>query len=70
MVVFHLLTLECRGQGDYYNKNADFKRFVDANATAYNKSVEYMLQTPTAKEYMKYIKDKEKDRIEDAHKDV
>ena len=55
---------------DFYNKNADFKRFVDANATSYGKSVEFMLQTPTVKEYMKYIKDKEKDRIEDTHKDV
>ena len=46
--------------GDFYNENCDFREFVDKNARAYGKSVEFMKLTPIAKEYEKYIKDKEK----------
>ena len=55
---------------DFYNKNADYKRFIDLNAKQYGKTVEFMMLTPTAQEYEKYIKDKEKGKIEDTHKDV
>ena len=51
------------GKTDFYNENADFKRFVDANAKQYGKSVEYMLQTPTVKEYEKYIRERDKGKI-------
>ena len=55
---------------DFYNNNADFKRFVDANAKQYGKSVEFMLLTPTTQEYEKYIKERDKGRIENSHKSV
>lgn len=55
---------------DFYNNNADFKRFVDANAKQYGKSVEFMLLTPTTQEYEKYIKERDKGRIENTHKNV
>ena len=56
---------------DFYNNNADFKRFVDANAKQYGKTVEFMMLTPTAQEYEKYIKEREKGRInENSHKNV
>ena len=56
---------------DFYNNNADFKRFVDANAKQYGKSVEFMLLTPTTQEYEKYIKERDKGRInENSHKNV
>ncbi len=55
---------------DFYNNNADFKRFVDANAKQYGKSVEFMLLTPTTQEYEKYIKERDKGRIENTHKSV
>ena len=56
---------------DFYNNNADFKRFVDANAKQYGKSVEFMLLTPTTQEYEKYIRERDKNRIDaKTHKDV
>ena len=56
---------------DFYNNNADFKRFVDMNAKQYGKSVEFMLLTPTTQEYEKYIRERDKDRInENTHKSV
>ena len=56
---------------DFYNNNADFKRFVDKNAEQYGKSVEFMLLTPTAQEYEKYIKERDKGKInENTHKSV
>lgn len=56
---------------DFYNNNADFKRFVDMNAKQYGKTVEFMMLTPTAQEYEKYIKEREKGRInENSHKNV
>ena len=55
---------------DFYNNNADFKRFVDANAKQYGKSVEFMLLTPTTQEYEKYIRERDKGRIENTHKSV
>ena len=55
---------------DFYNNNADFKRFIDANAKQYGKSVEFMMLTPTAQEYEKYIREREKGRIENSHKSV
>lgn len=56
---------------DFYNNNADFKRFIDRNAAQYGKSVEYMMLTPTAQEYEKYIKERDKGRInENTHKSV
>lgn len=35
----------------FYDENADFKHFVDANAKAYGKTVEFMLSTETTKQY-------------------
>lgn len=35
----------------FYDSNADFKRFVDANAKAYHKSAAYIMDTPTTREY-------------------
>ena len=59
------------GKTDFYNENADFKRFVDANAKQYGKSVEFMLLTPTVKEYENYIRERDKGRInENAYQNV
>jgi len=57
-------------ESNYYKENADFKRFVDKNAEQYGKTVEFMLLTPTVKEYEKYLKAKEKGKIEDSNKSV
>lgn len=46
----------------FYETNKDFKDFVDANARAYGKSVEFMILTPTAKEYAEYLKERDKGR--------
>lgn len=35
----------------FYDSNADFKRFVDANAKAYHKSAAYIMDTPTTRAY-------------------
>ena len=51
-----------------YETNQDFKDFIDANASTYGKSVEFMLQTPTAKEYAKYLKERG-ERREIVHED-
>lgn len=39
----------------FYETNADFKRFVDENAKGYGKDPSYILQTQTAKEYYKSL---------------
>ena len=46
----------------FYETNKDFKDFVDANAKAYGKTVEFMILTPTAKEYANYLKERDKGR--------
>lgn len=56
---------------EFYKENTDYRRFIDANARQYGKSVEYMMQTPTAQEYEKYIKERDKGRInENTHKNI
>lgn len=39
----------------FYDHNADFKRYVDANAKTYGKSPAYIMDTPTAREYYKSL---------------
>ena len=56
-------------EGDFYATNKDFRDFVDANAKAYNKSVEFMLLTPTVNEYKKYIQERDKGRIKNENSD-
>ena len=48
---------------NFYKTNKDFKDFVDANARAYGKSVEFMMLTPTAKEYADYLKERNKGKV-------
>lgn len=38
---------------EFYNTNADFRRFVDENAKGYGKDPSYILQTRTAREVYK-----------------
>lgn len=45
-----------------YESNKDFRDFVDANARTYGKTVEFMLLTPTTKEYAKYLQEQNKGR--------
>lgn len=40
---------------DFYNENEDYREFIDKNAKTYGKTVEFMEQTPTAKEYKAYV---------------
>ena len=40
---------------DFYSENADYREFVDKNAKAYNKTVEFMELTPTVNEYKAYL---------------
>ena len=47
----------------FYETNSDFWEFVDANAKAYNKSVEFMINTPTAQEYKKYLQERDKGKV-------
>ena len=44
----------------FYETNSDFREFIDANAKSYGKSVEYMINTPTAQEYKKYLLERDK----------
>lgn len=39
----------------FYETNADFKRFVDENAKGYGKDPSYILQTQTTREYYKSL---------------
>lgn len=39
----------------FYETNPDFRRFVDANAKAYGKTPEYIMETPTTREYYKSL---------------
>ena len=55
---------------DFYKENADFKRFIDRNAEQYGKSVEFMMLTPTAKEYEKYLKERLKGKIDNTHTNI
>lgn len=48
---------------NFYKTNKDFKDFVDANARAYGKSVEFMMLTPTAKEYADYLRERDKGKV-------
>lgn len=58
-------------ESEFYKENADYKRFIDLNAKQYGKTVEFMMLTPTAHEYEKYIKERDKGRInENTHKSV
>lgn len=36
---------------DFYNRNKDFKRYIDECAKAYGREVGYILQTRTAEQY-------------------
>ena len=45
---------------DFYTQNKDYKDFIDRNAKTYGKTVEFMKLTPTAKEYERYIKERDK----------
>ena len=40
----------------FYEEDEDFKRFVDANAKTYGKSPAFIMDTPTTREYYKYLK--------------
>ena len=56
---------------EYYKENADFKRFIDLNAKQYGRTVEFMMLTPTAKEYENYLRERNKGKInENTHKNV
>lgn len=56
---------------DFYNKDADFKRFVDLNADMYGKSAEFMMHTPTAQAYRDWLLESRKGRInENTYKDI
>ena len=35
----------------FYEKNADYRDFVDKNALTYNKSIEYVMSMPITEEY-------------------
>lgn len=48
---------------DFYYQNKDYQRFVDANAKTYGKTPEFMDSTPTAREYMEYLIETNKDKI-------
>lgn len=45
---------------DLYEISKDYRDFIDANARAYGKTVEFMQLTPTAQEYAKYIRIRDK----------
>jgi len=38
---------------NFYDTNADFRRYIDDNAKGYGKDPSYILQTQTAREYYK-----------------
>ena len=48
---------------DYDVIEKDFNLFVDRNARTYNKSREYIKETPIAKEYWNYLIEREKDKL-------
>lgn len=45
---------------DLYEISKDYRDFIDINARAYGKTVEFMKLTPTAQEYAKYIRIRDK----------
>lgn len=44
----------------FYEQNEDFKTYIDKCVKTYGKDVSFMLSTQTAKEYYKYLKEKNK----------
>ena len=53
----------------FYDHNADFKRYVDANAKTYRKSPAFIMETVTAQEYYKSLQKggcNERNRTEDS----
>lgn len=45
---------------DLYEISKDYRDFIDINAKTYGKTVEFMKLTPTAQEYAKYIRIRDK----------
>ena len=48
----------------FYEKNKDFRDYIDKCVKTYGKDINYMLQTKTAQEYYQYLKEKMKGKDE------
>ena len=47
----------------FYEQNKDYKRYIDECVKTYGRNVDYLLSTPIAEEYYKYLKENERKDI-------